>query len=57
VAPYSPLAMGSDRPLHALPEAMCVGFEHSDGFASNNEEVHFAAMLRVLDREQPDHLT
>ncbi len=43
--------------LHSLPEDMCRSYRYSDGQEPSNQRAHFEAMIRLLDKEEPDYKT
>jgi hypothetical protein len=44
------------RELHEIPSHLLNG-RYDDGFGVSNMQVHFDALLRLLDREEPDYKT
>lgn len=53
---YAVLAMQTGRELHEIPAHMLNG-RYDDGFGVSNMQVHFDALLRLLDREEPSYKT
>lgn len=58
MAQYTVLARQMGQPLHELPEAaLRANPDRDPGLAPSAPVVHFNAMMRVLDREEPDYKT
>lgn len=55
---YTVLARQMGQELHAVPESALRAYGNRDpGLEPSAEIVHFNAMMRVLDREEPDYKT
>lgn len=48
-------AAATGAELNLLSDEMCRGSVYSDGMQPSNQQVHFQALLRLLDREEPDY--
>ncbi len=58
MAQYTVLARQMGQPLHELtPAALAAAGSRDPGLEPSGQVVHFRAMLRVLDREEPDYKT
>ena len=58
MAQYTVLARQMGQPLHELnPAALAASPNRDPGLEPSGPVVHFRAMLRVLDREEPDYKT
>jgi ribulose-5-phosphate 4-epimerase/fuculose-1-phosphate aldolase len=58
MAMYTVLARQMGQPLHELPASAMRGYGNRDpGLEPSAQSVHFRAMMRVLDRDEPDYKT
>jgi ribulose-5-phosphate 4-epimerase/fuculose-1-phosphate aldolase len=58
MAMYTVLARQMGQPLHELPPSAFTDHRGRDpGLEPSGPQVHFEAMMRVLDREEPDYKT
>ncbi len=58
MAMYTVLARQTGQELHAVPDSALHNYGNRDpGLEPSSDIVHFNAMMRVLDREEPDYKT